>query len=448
MPEDRLLGAHAPDSTLTGRRSATSSSAGRRGAARARRRRAATAPSSLERDRRLGALDHGDDLGSVGERARPSSTRVDPAPPQATISLAGEADRVAAAEAALGVVARGRGDGADADRRRARRSAARRSPRRRPSARTRPAPRAPPAASSMARRRRVLRRPAAPPPRRPSARSASSAARRPRSAGHARSPASRSLVDGLRVGPPSTTVRAEPARTARRMPSPAATATTAGPPAPRAAPAALATCSCMSAMSSLLRPSPSSVEQRLRRVGVVGVDVDLERRLVADDEDRVAELLEPRRRTASPSRPVAGDDEVGAVAVAASRRGGPGRAARARSGGSRAAATCSPASPATIPRMITTRPSAPASTTPASAQHLELLRRAAHRLLAGEQRRRRASRRAARSARRRSRRGRARSPLPVREPLGDRVGHRRGSRSASSPRRARGPRRRRRRRRA
>ena len=41
-----------------------------------------------------------------------------------------------------------------------------------------------------------------------------------------------------------------------------------------------------------LRDLAGAVEERHRGLGLVGVDVDLERRLVADDQDRVAELLE------------------------------------------------------------------------------------------------------------------------------------------------------------
>jgi hypothetical protein len=56
------------------------------------------------------------------------------------------------------------------------------------------------------------------------------------------------------------------------------------------------------------------VEDLRRLLGLVGVDVDLQRRVVADDEDRVADLLQPRHE-----RPglevLAGDGEVGAVAV-------------------------------------------------------------------------------------------------------------------------------------
>src|SRR5258705_431788 len=42
-----------------------------------------------------------------------------------------------------------------------------------------------------------------------------------------------------------------------------------------------------------LRNLPRVREERHRRLRLVGVDVDLERGLVADDEHRVAKLLEP-----------------------------------------------------------------------------------------------------------------------------------------------------------
>ena len=58
------------------------------------------------------------------------------------------------------------------------------------------------------------------------------------------------------------------------------------------------TCSCMSATSSR-ETLPSVAEQPRRALGLVGVDVDLERALVADDQHGVADRLErvdPRRR--------------------------------------------------------------------------------------------------------------------------------------------------------
>ena len=39
---------------------------------------------------------------------------------------------------------------------------------------------------------------------------------------------------------------------------------------------------------------PFAVEERLGGPGIVGVDVDAQRRFVADDQDRVAERLEQR----------------------------------------------------------------------------------------------------------------------------------------------------------
>src|SRR5665811_2585349 len=56
------------------------------------------------------------------------------------------------------------------------------------------------------------------------------------------------------------------------------------------------------------------LEQRHRTFGLVGVDVDLERRLVADDEHRVAEALEAGQEVAR-GEPCPRDDEVGAVCL-------------------------------------------------------------------------------------------------------------------------------------
>ena len=46
------------------------------------------------------------------------------------------------------------------------------------------------------------------------------------------------------------------------------------------------------------------LEEGDRGLGVVGVDVDLQRHLVADDEHRVAEALQPRQELATGSSPV------------------------------------------------------------------------------------------------------------------------------------------------
>ena len=62
------------------------------------------------------------------------------------------------------------------------------------------------------------------------------------------------------------------------------------------------------------RDLADAVEERGGALGLVGVDVDLQRVRVADDEHAVAEALEPR----DPRRrlqPLAGDGEVRAVAV-------------------------------------------------------------------------------------------------------------------------------------
>ena len=62
-----------------------------------------------------------------------------------------------------------------------------------------------------------------------------------------------------------------------------------GRPASRAA-----RCSCCSCMSATSRRStvPAPVEHRHRALGLVGVDVDAQRARVADDQHRVADLLE------------------------------------------------------------------------------------------------------------------------------------------------------------
>ena len=97
------------------------------------------------------------------------------------------------------------------------------------------------------------------------------------------------------------------------------------------------------------------LEEGHRGLGLVGVDVDLERRLVADDEDRVAEALEAGQEVAR-GEAAAGDDEVGAVAVAAVLVVGPAERAAPRGGRPRARAAPSPRRPATTPARIRTRP--------------------------------------------------------------------------------------------
>ena len=62
--------------------------------------------------------------------------------------------------------------------------------------------------------------------------------------------------------------------------------------------------------------SPTELEDRDREVGLVGVHVHLQRLVVADDEHRVADLLEPRHERLA-VEVVAGDREVRAVAEAA-----------------------------------------------------------------------------------------------------------------------------------
>ncbi len=113
-----------------------------------------------------------------------------------------------------------------------------------------------------------------------------------------------------------------------------------------------------------VRHLASPLEERHRRLGLVGVDMDLERRLVADDEDRVAQLLQPREELAR-GEAAAGDDEVGAVAEAAVLVVGTAEPRAPRSG-TPPAAPSSPRSAATTPARISTRPCPPASTTPDS----------------------------------------------------------------------------------
>ena len=198
----------------------------------------------------------------------------------------------------------------------------------------------------------------------------------------------------------------------------------------------------MSATSSCVT-SPGLLEERDRGLRLVGVDVDLEGRLVADDEHRVAELLQHRHEGAA-LEARAGDDEVGAVAVAAvlvvrarvrrrrvvrHRRGGLDVAAQARDdpGEDHDEAVRAGVDDSGLP------------------QHLELLRSPGDGLPRRRARRPRAARRAARPARRAWRRARGGSP-PCGRGAGRSSGPSRGRRSASCPRPARGPTRRRRRR--
>ena len=300
VPEDRLRGTHGtpirprPSASLGGDQPPVVA-AGRRAGAPARPRPAGPAAARRAGSGPPSPCDHGDDLGAVGDAPDRRRRASSPAPPQATTSSLGEADRVAA-----------------------RRSA----PRRRPGRPGRPrrcgSPPAPPSRRSAfvaPRRRRVELdqrgerrllgvgrhdhhgRPS-------SASSAASSAARITfgefgqhedllAPARSRSRRGCSSVDGFRVGPPSTTIGAEPLEQ-RRMPVAAATATTPGARRRRAARSRSAICSRMSAMSSLRdrrrRPSKSA----FAALGVVGVDVDLQRRRVADDQDRVADLLEQR----------------------------------------------------------------------------------------------------------------------------------------------------------
>jgi hypothetical protein len=61
-----------------------------------------------------------------------------------------------------------------------------------------------------------------------------------------------------------------------------------------------------------------TVEDQRRLLGVVGVDVDLQRRVVTDDQDRVADHLQ-LGHIARRFQPLTGDGEVGAVAIGLAR---------------------------------------------------------------------------------------------------------------------------------
>ena len=120
-----------------------------------------------------------------------------------------------------------------------------------------------------------------------------------------------SLVDGLSVGPPSTTAAPEVLEEQPQA-GPGGHRDRGGAPAqPRRALGDL----LVHVGDVLVLDRPDAVEQRLGGVRVVGVDVDAQRRLVADDQDRVAEVLEERLERAA-VEPGADHGEVRAVAVA------------------------------------------------------------------------------------------------------------------------------------
>ena len=142
------------------------------------------------------------------------------------------------------------------------------------------------------------------------------------SASSSSSAATSSAVDGFAVCPPATT-RIVPTGSAsvsnrRRFPSPATTATTPlfarverderETPLPP-----LLLLVHVRDLDSLDRARGRA--ERERGAGVVGVDVHLDRGLVADDEERVAEPLELRLEPVAIER-LALDHEDGAVAVA------------------------------------------------------------------------------------------------------------------------------------
>ena len=314
---------------------ATTRTAGRRPRARARRRRA-PAP----RPRRRPAARPRPRCRSPARR-RPTAARGRSRSVASRLApgdelLADVADGVADREAALGVLARGGRDAAGAHGvqrrlhrgRRSRRRRARRSARRRPTGR--------PAGSATARPHDLVRQLGG------------------ALGGHedvgavgqhddllggdvvdARrgSPSSRGSASGRRPGRGRRGPRTGPSgrrpwrRPARRRP---AGARRRPPRRRRRAPAPLpfdptalrrasrsTTWACMSATSRReTSPAPAKTPRRL--LGLVGVDVDLQRRVVADDEDRVADRLQPRARSAR-LQAAAGDREVGAVAVGLAR---------------------------------------------------------------------------------------------------------------------------------
>ncbi len=393
-----------------------------------------------ERQRRLGALDHGDDLGALGEgRDGLDQGRAGAAPGDQL--AAGEADRVAAAKASLGVVARGGRDGADSNRgedpasSRSALAAA-------PSAGSNSTSAASPPAGPRTRRRRPSRPTsprAAPPPRPPSARSAEFGSSTTSSAAHELD--RREQVLGRRVErrPAVDHHRAE---LLEQSPHPVAAGDRdrARAAAGRAAPAGSATCSCMSAMSSwLTSPAPAN-----SAFAASGSSVWTWTLSVASS---------PTTSTESPSysssgtndlavEPRAGDDEVGAVAVLGvgvmdlvEPRGGVVRDLRQLH--------LLPGEPGDHPPDDHHEPERAGVDHAGLGEHLELLGRVAHRLLAGEQRRRQhlGEQRVLLVG---ARVGVEALAQPLRAALARRHRPSPGSRSASSPRPARGPRRRRR----
>ncbi len=122
-----------------------------------------------------------------------------------------------------------------------------------------------------------------------------------------------------------------------------------------------------------------ALEQGHRRLRRVGVDVDLQRRLVADDEDRVAEALQPRQEVPR-GEAAAGDDEVGAVAEAAVLVVG--EAAARRLVVSHLGQLVVAAQGGDDPGQNQHQAVAAGVDDAGLAQHLELLRRARHRALA------------------------------------------------------------------
>ena len=99
-------------------------------------------------------------------------------------------------------------------------------------------------------------------------------------------------MEGLRVGAAVDDVRAEALEQRLAAPPPPTTATT---PVRAGARRALAGGDLLAHVGDVEPLHVAGVlEHGDGHLGLVGVDVDLQRRLVADDQHRVAELLEPR----------------------------------------------------------------------------------------------------------------------------------------------------------
>ena len=133
------------------------------------------------------------------------------------------------------------------------------------------------------------------------------------SAGTSWMPASNSKVDGLSVSPPGTTWAPERAEEALE----ALAGGDRKDPGPAVLQAGVTFGDLLAHIADVeVGHLADPLEQADGGLGLVGVDVDLESRLVADHQDRVAERLEAGQVLAR-GKALPGDDEVGAVAKAA-----------------------------------------------------------------------------------------------------------------------------------